>query len=480
MCLKEVREGGQYKVYSDKGYSGSNLNRPAFQQMLKDIQSGMIDRIIVYRLDRISRSTLDFANLIDFLSQYGASFVSTQEKFDTGTPIGRAMLSITMVFAQLERETIQIRIKDNYYSRGEKGMYLGGPPPYGFRKTEGIIDGAKIKHLVPQIDEVQAIEMMFTSYGNERLSLGEIARRLNDEGFLSPRGKLWNSGRVGLTLRNPIYVRADYRVYEYYKNKGCVTTNDPAMFVGENGCYLYGKRSGNERKYTDVTDHTLSLAPSEGLVDANMFLKCQRKLDSNKSIDNSSWGTKTWLTGLVKCASCGYSLIPKSSNRGRYYYFYCSGRIINGCSESTHFSTIEELEIPVLEQIFEVAKKYSHLQVETQKKESRELSTLNAQIESYNEQISKLIELAVSAQETTSKYIDEKIKELDEKKTLAQTQIKRILSEKTEYSDKQISSLFNDWDKLNNKQRNELASLFIKRIDVTHEDIAIHWTYNFQ
>ena len=96
-----------YTEYLDKGYSGSNLQRPDFQRLLDDVKAGNIERIITYRLDRISRSVLDFANLINFFEKYGVSFNSTQEKFDTSTPMGRAMLSITMVFAQLERETVR-------------------------------------------------------------------------------------------------------------------------------------------------------------------------------------------------------------------------------------------------------------------------------------------------------------------------------------------------------------------------------------
>ena len=129
LCKRELLPGSKVAIYLDKGYSGGSMNRPEFQRLLEDVKSGKITRIITYRLDRISRSVLDFANLIDLFEKYGVTFNSTQEKFDTSTPMGKAMLNITMVFAQLERETIQQRIRDNYYARGEKGMYLGGPPP---------------------------------------------------------------------------------------------------------------------------------------------------------------------------------------------------------------------------------------------------------------------------------------------------------------------------------------------------------------
>lgn len=134
-CKYETR-GNPYKEYIDRGYSGKNTNRPAFEEMLEDIRQGKISRVIVYKLDRISRSILDFANMMDIFQKYNVEFVSSTERFDTSTPIGRAMLNICIVFAQLERETIQKRVTDAYYSRCKRGFYMGGRITYGFAKTE--------------------------------------------------------------------------------------------------------------------------------------------------------------------------------------------------------------------------------------------------------------------------------------------------------------------------------------------------------
>ena len=138
-CEKEVIDG-QFRLYSDKGYGGKNIDRPAFKELLGDIESGKVRRVIVYRLDRISRSVLDFANVIDVFQKHRVDFVSTMEKFDTGTPIGKAMLMIVMIFAQLERETIQQRVIDAYASRSKRGFYMGGRIPFGFTLKETMID----------------------------------------------------------------------------------------------------------------------------------------------------------------------------------------------------------------------------------------------------------------------------------------------------------------------------------------------------
>ena len=105
-CQYELK-GGNCKEYKDKGYSGKNTERPQFQQLMRDIESGLVRKVVVYKLDRISRSILDFAKMMDFFQEYEVEFVSSTEKFDTSTPMGRAMLNICIVFAQLERETIQ-------------------------------------------------------------------------------------------------------------------------------------------------------------------------------------------------------------------------------------------------------------------------------------------------------------------------------------------------------------------------------------
>ena len=147
-CKKEVI-GQNFKVYTDKGYSGKNMERPAFQQLLQDIKAGKIRKVIVYRLDRISRSVLDFANLIEVFQKNSVGFVSTMEKFDTGAPIGKAMLMIVMIFAQLERETIQQRVVDAYSSRSKRGFYMGGRVPFGFELVETTIDGIRTKMYQP-------------------------------------------------------------------------------------------------------------------------------------------------------------------------------------------------------------------------------------------------------------------------------------------------------------------------------------------
>lgn len=119
-------------VYEDEGYSGGTLERPQFQNFLRDEKQNPFDVLICYRLDRISRNIADFSNLMNDISKVGTSFVSIKEQFDTKTPMGRAMMYIASVFAQLEREVIAERIRDNMLELAKTGRWLGGEAPTGY------------------------------------------------------------------------------------------------------------------------------------------------------------------------------------------------------------------------------------------------------------------------------------------------------------------------------------------------------------
>ena len=113
LCRK--LSSGEVLVFEDRGFSGKNTNRPGFQSLMEGVQNGTIQRIFVYRLDRFSRSIADFGRVWEVLEKHSVAFVSVTEQFDTGSPMGRAMLNIIMTFAQLERETTAQRVKDNYH-----------------------------------------------------------------------------------------------------------------------------------------------------------------------------------------------------------------------------------------------------------------------------------------------------------------------------------------------------------------------------
>lgn len=340
--LCERTAGKSLKVYQDRGYSGKNTERPAFLQLMKDVEAGKVRKLYVYRLDRFSRSVADFGNLWEILQKHHVEFVSASENFDTSSPMGRAMLHIIMVFAQLERETTAERVKDNYYRRAALGSWPGGPSPYGYSIGRcAASDGRMVPTLIPN-EQANIVQKIFELYAQEESSLGSVAKELNALGLPSAKRATWDNVALSRVLHSPIYVMADEDVYLHYKSLGANITSPPEDFDGVHGLLLVGKRDRSQKKYTDIKDHSISVLNSPGIISAELWLRCQNKLQQNRQLGNSGKGTYTWLTGLIKCAKCGYSI--KVMPEGLYRRLLCSGRYNLSQCDATIRIKIEELE----------------------------------------------------------------------------------------------------------------------------------------
>lgn len=473
-CKRELI-GENIKVYTDKGYSGKNTDRPAFQEMMSDITTGKICRVIVYRLDRISRSVLDFASVIDVFQKHGVDFVSTVEKFDTGTPIGKAMLMIVMIFAQLERETIQQRVIDAYSSRSKRGFYMGGKVPYGFRLKETMIDGIRTKMYEPVPEEAAIIEQIFSMYAQPQTSFGDVVRWLDERQVKKRNGEPFSRSRIRDLVVNPVYVRADYRLYEFYKAQGTVIENQPEDFIGTNGAYLY---SGNEgkRKTVSLQGHTLVLAPHEGLVSSDVWIKCRSKCLSNSRVAKPVKAKATWLAGKVKCAHCGYALSAKiyhcktkSDNR----YYLCNNKYnTGGCNFGS-------LDADVVDEIVfeEMQKKLTEFHtLSKQKLESCDLQTirLKTRIEGIDQEIGSLLDKIPLANGTVMEYINSRIAALDAEKKELYTEIVQ-LTEGGGYSLDKITGYMEDWEKISMSDKLTVVDSLIESIYVSQEKIKINW-----
>ena len=294
-------------VYRDRGYSGSNTNRPEFQRMMSDIRTGRISKVYVYKLDRISRSLSDFMKMMEVFEQYGCEFASHSESFDTSTPIGRAMLQMGMVFAELERSNTIQRVKDAYRARSREGFYMGGRVPYGFRLEQTTIQGRKSSMYVPVKEEAEQLKQIFELYSQPDMSLNGVVKYLIENGIKNLRGSKWQTARLSDIIKNPCYVKADARVYQFFKGYDTEIENDIEEFDGKRAAYMFGRRA-HGRKFSNLNNQTLVLAPHEGIIDTETWLKCQLKLSRNKQIKRTGTGRNSWLTGRIHCGKCGACL----------------------------------------------------------------------------------------------------------------------------------------------------------------------------
>src|SRR6266498_5100331 len=183
--------------YDDGGFSGGSMERPALQRLMRDVESGVIDVIVVYKVDRLSRSLTDFARIVEVFEKNKASFVSITQQFNTTTSMGRLTLNILLSFAQFEREVIGERIRDKFAASRKKGMWIGGFVPLGY--------DVKNRKLVVNDGEASTVRMIFERF----IKIGSattLVHALRAEGITGKRGKLVDKGYLYKLLKNRVYV----------------------------------------------------------------------------------------------------------------------------------------------------------------------------------------------------------------------------------------------------------------------------------
>jgi site-specific DNA recombinase len=196
-----------HACYDDGGFSGATMQRPALQRLLADITAGRVDIVVVYKIDRLTRSLTDFAKIVEILDARGASFVSVTQQFNTTTSMGRLTLNVLLSFAQFEREVIGERIRDKIAASKKKGMWMGGVPPLGYR-----IEDRKLVIVDREAEIVRSIFRRYADLGSVRLLKQELdARGINSKAWTSPSGriiggKLFSRGALYLILQNRTYL----------------------------------------------------------------------------------------------------------------------------------------------------------------------------------------------------------------------------------------------------------------------------------
>ena len=309
-------------VYEDEGFSGGNLNRPDFKKMMAAAKERKFKAIIVYRLDRISRNISDFSSLIEELARLDIAFVSIKEQFDTGSPMGRAMMYIASVFSQLERETIAERIRDNMHELAKTGRWLGGTTPTGF-ESEGeekvTVDGKKKKtfklKLVPQEAEiVRLIYDLFTETNSLTMTEAELMKRR----IVTRNGNYFTRFSIKAILQNPVYMIADQEAYDYLTEKEADLFSDRAEFDGKHGIMAYNRtdqEKGKTTQYNPINEWIVAVGKHPGLIPGKTWVRVQEALEQNKSkAFRRPKSNEALLTGLLYCR-CGNRMYPKLSKR---------------------------------------------------------------------------------------------------------------------------------------------------------------------
>ncbi len=300
---RSAEEAQNALVYRDEGFSGAALARPAMQQLLADIRAGHIHCVVCYRLDRISRNVADFTALMEEFARCHVSFLCAAEAFDTEKPMGRAMLYIASVFAQLERETIAERVRDNMYTLAADGRWLGGKPPFGYRLCRTTPPYSRTV-LVP--DAIQFPQLC------------EIFRAVLQSGELSA-GMLYGVTLRNLRqiLRNPVYIAADCTTADLLTQDGYTV-----LFLPQTSCDTavmpYGKRPNHAHS------HACRMAASgeHPAVCSGADWAKLRQLLHPQPIRSISRAPVGMLSRLLRCGICGDVMECKrrSGREGQFDY----------------------------------------------------------------------------------------------------------------------------------------------------------------
>lgn len=415
-----------YIIYKDEGFSGKNTDRPKFIEMMRNAKEHKFNVLICYKLDRISRNVSDFSSLVDILDKLDISFISVNEQFDTSSAMGRAMMLICSVFAQLERETISIRVRDNMYALAETGRWLGGDTPTGFeaKRTTFIDDKGKEREystLSPIEDEVKLIKLIYSKY-LELGSLSKLQKYLLSSNIKTKHGNDWSKSGLSSIIKNPAYVMADEDVINYFKAKGISISGEAD---GVHGILVFNKRKGKNGSMKTIDNWIYSIGFHDGIIPSKTWLQAQRLCEENKD-KSPSLGTshEALLTGLLKCAKCGanmrvaYGQLDKTKNKKRFYYMCtmkhnsggtrCNNRNIKGLElDELVLNIIKELPIDKLTLIHELENYKNSIETSL---EDKELITINNMIEKNNILIQNLMtNISLTTDETIVKMFIDKI-----------------------------------------------------------------------
>ena len=315
--------------YNDGGFTGANIERPSLQKLLSDIKEHKIDCVVVYKVDRLSRSLMDFVQLLEFFDKHNVAFVSVTQAFNTNTSMGRLTLNILLSFAQFEREIISERTKDKMGAARKRGKWLGGRTPFGYDRD---IENKKLLINKPEADIVRKIFDLYL----ENNSLLKVANILNEKGYRSRTGKRKDGKPFG---------GLKFGITQIQK----IITN--VLYLGK-VCYAGQIYDGQQ----------------EAIIDEETFKKVQEKLKENRIERKVTKNTECTglLSHLLHCKTCGsfmYHTYTMKKPTHKYRYYVCSSaqkRGYHSCpTKSINAQAIEDAVIDSLKRIFSDKRKLS-------------------------------------------------------------------------------------------------------------------------
>ena len=465
--------------FVDNGFSGANLERDGFREMMSLVERGKISKIIVYRLDRISRSLSDFVSVMEQFKKFNVSFVSSQESFDTSTTYGEMITKLLMVFAEFERQSIIERVTHAYQARSDQGIFMGGRSPYGFTFEDAVIHGVKTKKLAPLADEIAHVAYIFERYAVPNVTLRRLQDDLLKNGFV-PTDSNWSTAKLSAIIRNPIYVKADNNIYEFFRRKNVKIVSDISEFDGTRGIQIYGKTK-HDPEAEDWSDMKIVVMSHEGLIPSDIWLTCQKKIEQNKKIGNSISNETSWLGGKLACSKCGKTMTVTKSGKcadgSQTRYFSCTGkqrRICDGTKVTLYADSLEDMVYDLISEKFRSIKTCTG---KAQNENTGKINALKNKLSEIQSSQHKLVDMMmnIGIESDMLALLNEKAKALAEEKRKITEQIEAL--EDTERDVKSVVNLSEEWKTADYDKKKSVIHLLIDKIYIS-EDGAVEVVWN--
>lgn len=472
-------------IFIDEGFSGKNEDRPEYQRMMNQIKSKQINSIVIYQLNRLGRNARDIHNTMQLCDDLGTIIYSATEGFDSSTSFGRAVIGILASLAQLEREQLAERVKDNMYTLAKMGRWLGGQSPLGFDGTrEYYIDEngkeRSVTELKPNKEELNIVKLIYQKYIEEK-SLSQVAKWSLTNHLKGKNGGNITKSAINVILKNPVYVKSTDKVLEYLEKenyKVCGSANG-------NGLLRYGKDN----------EQIIAVSKHKGIINADDWMKVQNILKENTDKAPRRGKTNTaLLTGILKC-NCGSSMNiahGKLKNGTKTFYYQCAMKVASGGTRCKS----KNLNGPLLEEkLIDYLKNYSEIQIiadlENILNKSNELNLkLTAEsIDNAIEQCDKSIKVLVNKLkviedlEVSKIIIDELTKEKDKKKDL-EKQKENLLEDEASKSLSEaeilevlnlVEHFKNNIDSLDFESKKKLLNEMIESIVIDTDEFIINF-----
>ena len=433
----EVNDWDIVDYYVDDGISGKNLtDRPEVSRLIKDVKEGRVNNVLVYKLDRLTRSVKDLIYLIELFDEHNCTFNSQTEKIDTSNAVGRMFVKIIGIFAEFERENLAERVTFGYEQKTKEGNYTNCNGVFGY---DYLIGKGKLK---VNKEEASFVKKIYEWYLNGE-SMIKIAKRLKDLNVPTKRGGHWNQSTISSILTNPLYIG--------------------------NVRYGINKKNGFEVVGKNITS----------ILDKDIFYSVQELMKKRKKFHNKKFSSDdTYYFRVLKCACCNgkYHARQQVQSGKKYITYRCNGHHNNSCDAPgfSHFKLEEEF-LKYLEKIdvFKYDKKI--LKKET-KFDNEELSKIKKEIEKLNKKRKDLAEL-FSIDEMDYETFKELKNVIDLKLENLNKEIEKYNEEESEIDNTNekiikevITNLKENFINLNNHEKKMFLERFVKEIRVKKEN----------